>query len=130
MMRLESDLVELCNAALDKTLDQCTAQWKPQNALGVVMAAGGYPMKYQKHKMIHGLPTAQDPHLKVFHAGTRFTPAGVETSGGRVLCVVGLGDTVTHAQKLAYASVAKIHWEDAYYRKDIGHRAIAREAQG
>jgi phosphoribosylamine--glycine ligase len=91
------------------------------------MAAGGYPGSYAKGKVITGLESADSDSQKVFHAGTRLDGDSVTTSGGRVLCVVGLGDSVAAAAREAYAAVDRIQWEDAYFRGDIGHRAIARE---
>lgn len=126
MSRLKSDISELCLAALDKRLDQITAEWDQRFAVGIVMAAGGYPDSYAKEKVISGL----DVHIedtKVFHAGTATDGKDIVTSGGRVLCVVGLADSVTAAQSLAYKRVKHIDWENVYYRDDIGHRAIARE---
>jgi len=132
MLRLQSDLAALCEAALDKKLDTVTAQWDPRAALGVVLAAGGYPGDYRKGDVIHGLPQSEGDTVKVFHAGTQLDGAdartsNVVTSGGRVLCVTALGNTVAQAQQLAYAQVDKIHWEGGFCRRDIGYRAIARE---
>lgn len=125
LMRLSSDLVELCDAALDGTLHDGAASWDPRVALGVVMAAGGYPFEYGKDDAIQGLDVDLDG-TKVFHAGTRLDDGTVLTSGGRVLCVCALGATVAEAQALAYRRVEKISWRHAYYRRDIGHRAINR----
>ncbi len=127
MMRLQSDLVELCQAAIDKKLNTVTTQWDPRAAIGVVMAAGGYPDDYEKGLPIEGLDQVDDADNKVFHAGTAEKDGLVVTNGGRVLCVVSLADTVTEAQKQVYEQVKKIHWKDAFYRTDIGYRAIARE---
>ena len=128
MMRLQSDLVALIEAALDHRLDQVTVEWDSRAALGVVMAAGGYPSAYRKGDVIHGLETGDDKNCKVFHAGTAINAQGeVVTAGGRVLCVVGLGDSVSEAQARAYARVHQISWKDAYFRTDIGYRAIERE---
>ena len=127
MLRLRSDLVELCEAALDGRLDTETAEWEPRPALGVVLAAGGYPDAYRSGDVIKGLEEAGSADCKVFHAGTREQDGNTVTSGGRVLCVVGLGDTVEEAAAKSYEAVDKIIWEDVYYRRDIGHRAIARE---
>lgn len=127
MMRLKSDLVALCLAGLDEKLHKTEAQWDERAALGVVMAAGGYPDDYRKGDVISGLPDGTTENCKVFHAGTQTKNDGVVTNGGRILCVTGLGDTVEDAQATAYATVSKIHWQDAYFRRDIGHRAIARE---
>jgi phosphoribosylamine--glycine ligase len=128
MMRLKSDLAALCDAALDGRLDQVSAQWDNRPALGVVMAAGGYPGSYHKGDIIHGLPEPdKNPNCKVFHAGTRQQDGQVVTAGGRVLCVTALGESVSQAQQNAYELVKTIHWDKVYYRTDIGHRAIARE---
>jgi phosphoribosylamine--glycine ligase len=128
MMRLQSDLAELCLAAIDGKLDKVTAQWDSRAALGVVMAAGGYPDTYRKADVISGLENASASDLKVFHAGTALNDAGeVITSGGRVLCITALGDTVSAAQKRAYEGLKQVSWEQAYYRTDIGHRAVSRE---
>jgi phosphoribosylamine--glycine ligase len=127
MARLKSDLVSLCEATLDGQLSAHEAEWDPQVALGVVMAAGGYPQSYARGKKIAGLPDASLNMPKVFHAGTTIQDDAICTSGGRVLCVVGLGDTVADASNVAYGQVNQISWEDVYYRTDIGHRAIARE---
>ena len=127
MMRLNSDLALLCKATLDGTLGEQTADWDRRAALGVVMAAGGYPGSYAKGLEIAGLESASSDTQKVFHAGTAEAGGHVVTSGGRVLCVVGLGSSVAEAAAESYAAVAKISWEDAYFRRDIGHRAIARE---
>ena len=126
MMRLKSDLAELCNAAIDGRLDTVSADWDDRAALGIVMAAGGYPGSYDKGDPISGLPEdTEDAH--VFHAGTAIQDGEVVTSGGRVLCVTALGDNVTAAQQRAYAVAEGISWKNAYYRRDIGHRAVARE---
>jgi phosphoribosylamine--glycine ligase len=128
MARLRSDLVEICSATLDGTLDQKSTDWDPRASLGVVMAAGGYPESYEKGKPICGLDAIDSDTQKVFHAGTSRDNGNIVTNGGRVLCVVGLGDTVAEAAGDAYDAVDKISWEDVYYRRDIGHRAIARES--
>ena len=129
LLRLRSDLIELIEAALDGRLDRIEARWDPRAALGVVMAAGGYPGTYNKDDVITGLPTQDDPDCKVFHAGTTLKDSVVATNGGRVLCVTGLGATVSAAQSRAYDTVRRIHWSGAQYRSDIGWRAIAREKQ-
>ncbi len=129
MMRLKSDLAELCIAALDGRLDEVTAEWDPRAALGVVMAAGGYPGSYEKGHVIEGLALADSDIAKVFHAGTSIDDDRVVTSGGRVLCVTALGDDVTRAQASAYEAVSKIHWDGVYFRTDIGHRAVLREGR-
>lgn len=127
MMRLKSDLVALCNAALDKTLDRCEAIWDERAALGVVLAAGGYPNDYRKGDVISGLPSAELEDRKVFHAGTKEIDGQVTTNGGRVLCAVGLGHSVFEAQQRAYELTRQINWDGVYYRTDIGYRAVARE---
>lgn len=129
MSRLNSDLVELCLTAIDGKLDTATADWDPRAAIGVVMAAGGYPDSYPKGDVINGLDAVNDINTigKVFHAGTAEKDGNIVTNGGRVVCVVALGDSVTEAQQKAYQAVDKISWDKVYYRTDIGHRAIARE---
>jgi phosphoribosylamine---glycine ligase len=127
LMRLQSDLVGLCEAGLDGTLPQYDARWDSRAALGVVMAAGGYPDTYRKGDAISGLQTAAGLPGKVFHAGTRFEDGNIVTSGGRVLCAVGLGQSVRAAQAEAYQLVHAIHWNLVQYRLDIGYRAIDRE---
>jgi phosphoribosylamine---glycine ligase len=129
MVRMQSDLVELCLAALDGRLDERNAEWDSRIALGVVMAAGGYPDSYNKGDVIDGLTNVATPGVKVFHAGTRVDGGRVLTNGGRVLCVVGLGHSAGEAQQTAYDAVHKISWRNVYYRNDIGHRAIARETR-
>jgi phosphoribosylamine--glycine ligase len=128
MLRLQSDLVALCNAAIDGKLDSVTAQWDPRASLGVVLAAGGYPGDYHKGDVIKGLPETDMEGEKVFHAGTSLDDNGnVVTAGGRVLCACALGDNVGAAQQRAYALVDQISWNNMYCRRDIGHRAIRRE---
>lgn len=127
MTRLKSDFVDLLEAALDERLDQVTADWDSRAAVGVVLAAGGYPDNYAKGAVIQGLDEAATLAGKVFHAGTVEQNGQVVTHGGRVLCAVGLGETVTEAQIQAYELVKALQWEKVYYRTDIGHRAIARE---
>ena len=126
IMRLNSDLVGLCLAAIDGTLDQAQAEWNPQPALGVVMAADGYPGQYRKGDAISGLPENETVNAKVFHAGTRYHDGQIVTAGGRVLCACALGGTVAEAQRKAYEIADKIHWDGVYYRRDIGHKAIER----
>ncbi len=128
MLRLQSDLVVLCQAALDGCLDKHVAHWDPRPALGVVMAAGGYPASYRRGDGIHGLDSNFPSDVKVFHAGTSEVGGTVVTNGGRVLCVSALGTTVAEAQRRAYQGVELIHWDGAFCRRDIGYRAIAREA--
>lgn len=127
MMRLRSDLPALCEAALNKRLDQIEAEWDPRPALGVVLAAGGYPGEYRKGEVISGLPAEENGDSKVFHAGTAARDGQVVTAGGRVLCVCALGDSVAQAQARAYQVAKDIHWNGVFYRHDIGYRAIARE---
>ena len=127
MMRLQSDLPKLCLKALDGDLAGVETQWDPRAAVGIVMAAGGYPASYNKGDVITGIP-ASDDDQKVFQAGTKLDEKGqVLTNGGRVLCATALGSSVTEAQKLAYKQVTQIQWKDAFYRKDIAYRAIERE---
>lgn len=127
MLRLKSDLVALCRAALERRLDQVNTEWDERPSLGVVMAAGGYPGSYAKGAVISGLDGLDSDTVKVFHAGTAEQDGQVITSGGRVLCVTALGDSVSEAQRRAYAAVDAIGWDGAFYRRDIGYRAIARE---
>ena len=127
LMRLDSDLVELCQAAVNGTLNSCEARWDPRPALGVVMAAGGYPGSYPKGQPISGLDDAANPGSKVFHAGTKMADGRVVTAGGRVLCVCATGESVNGAAQAAYARCDQISWDGAFIRRDIGHRAIARE---
>ena len=127
MMRLQSDLVKLCLAAVDGNLDTVKSKWDPRPALGVVMAAGGYPGDYNTQDEIIGLPTESFSDCKVFHAGTSFEKGQVFTKGGRVLCVTALGNTVLEAQQRAYQQVNNIRWHGCFYRHDIGYRAIERE---
>lgn len=127
MFRLESDLVRLCQAAIDGSLATQSVEWHPQPAIGVVMASGGYPGSYDKGHQISGLDSIDDPNVKVFHAGTAEKNGSIVTSGGRVLCVVARDATVSEAQQLAYANVDRIDWDGAFCRRDIGYRAIARE---
>lgn len=126
MMRLQSDLVSLCEAALDGALDRVEAHWDPRAALGVVVAAEGYPGTVHKGDVIASLPP-DTPDCKVFHAGTRIENGALLTHGGRVLCVTALGHSVAEAQRRAYAMVDQISWRGMFYRADIGFRAVARE---
>jgi phosphoribosylamine--glycine ligase len=125
--RLRSDLTQLCEAAVDGGLSELSAQWDPRAALGVVLAAEGYPDAVRKGDVIEGLERAAQLPGKVFHAGTRLEGGKVVTNGGRVLCAVGLGGSVLEAQQQAYALVESIRWNGMRYRRDIGYRAIARE---
>ena len=129
MMRLKSDLVALCDAALDGKLDSATAEWDSRAALGIVLAAGGYPESYRKGDVISGLSENKDTNSKVFHAGTIAKEGDIVTNGGRVLCATALGATVAEAQEKAYDLAKQINWQDVFYRKDIGYRAVAREQE-
>ncbi|MDH5628666.1 MAG: phosphoribosylamine--glycine ligase [Gammaproteobacteria bacterium] len=126
MVRLKSDLVELCLSAIEGNLDQQSVEWDERKTVGIVMAAGGYPDSYAKGNVISGLESEM-PNTKVFHAGTSIDGDEIVTAGGRVLCVVGLGKSVGEAQMLAYERINSIRWQDVYYRDDIGHKAIDRE---
>ncbi|WP_273209443.1 phosphoribosylamine--glycine ligase [Marinobacter subterrani] len=127
MLRMKSDLVELCGAAIDGRLDQCSSDWDERASVGIVLAAGGYPGSYNKGDVISGLPENDTEGEKIFHAGTRLNGDQVVTNGGRVLCATALGNTVTEAQQRAYQLAARVQWDGAFYRKDIAYRAIARE---
>ncbi|MBT8040141.1 MAG: phosphoribosylamine--glycine ligase [Xanthomonadales bacterium] len=127
LMRLQSDLPELCLAAIGGHLDRQRASWDPRACLGVVMAAEGYPGSYGKGLRIEGLQSTFPEHVKVFHAGTAMLDEGVVTSGGRVLCVCALGENVTEAQAEAYAACRQIDWPGAFTRSDIGQKAVDRE---
>jgi phosphoribosylamine--glycine ligase len=127
LMRLRSDLVDLCQRAVNGNLAGVELVWDPRVALGVVMAAGGYPLSYAKGDPISGLDDVDTDTVKAFHAGTALSGDQVVTNGGRVMCVVGLGERVTSAQTCAYAGVARITWRAEYHRDDIGYRAVARE---
>ena len=128
MLRLQSSLVELIEAALAGTLNQTDARWDPRPSLGVVLAAGGYPGDYAKGQVISGLDQASSVDGKVFHAGTALQDGNVVTQGGRVLCATALGDSVKAAQQGAYDLAEKISWDGCFYRSDIGYRAIERES--
>jgi phosphoribosylamine---glycine ligase len=127
VLRLRSDLLTLIEAALAGRLHEVSANWDPRVALGVVMAAGGYPGSYRRGDPISGLPVTPASDCKVFHAGTTHKDGSIVTDGGRVLCVTALGASVRAAQARAYEIVQQITWQDVYYRRDIGYRAIARE---
>lgn len=128
MMRLQSDLVELCLAATRGELDKVTIEFDQRAAVGVVLAAQGYPASYPKGDVISGLATNQSDSAKTFHAGTKLNEQGeVVTNGGRVLCATALGNTVTEAQKAAYELLHQITWQGVEFRTDIAYRAIARE---
>lgn len=123
MSRLDSDLADLVQAALDRRLDKVQAEWNPQTAVGVVLAAVGYPDSPRKGDAVEGVEAANKIG-KVFHAGTAVSDGHTVTNGGRVLCVVGLGDDVKEAKAKAYEAVAEIHFEGMQYRKDIADKAI------
>ncbi len=127
MMRLQSDLCALCNAALDGTLDRAETKWDERCAMGVVLAAGGYPGNYGKGFVIEGLDAPQHDNIKIFHAGTAINADNTVTSGGRVLCVTALADTIAVAQRDCYAAAEKISWDGMTLRRDIGWRAIERD---
>jgi phosphoribosylamine---glycine ligase len=127
MLRMQSDLVAHALAALEGRLDTQHTAWDQRAALGVVLAAGGYPGSYRGGDIIRGLPETEPQGSKIFHAGTAARDGEVVTAGGRVLCVTALGESVTEAQQRAYQLAAQISWDGCYYRKDIGHRAVARE---
>jgi phosphoribosylamine--glycine ligase len=126
-MRLQGDLIDYCNAALDGKLDSVSADWEPRCAVGVVLASGGYPSEYKKGLPISGLEQPTTTDSKVFHAGTKIANDTVVTNGGRVLCATALGDNITEAQQNAYQLARSIHWDDMFYRHDIAFRAIEQE---
>ncbi|MDR9826402.1 phosphoribosylamine--glycine ligase [Vibrio sp. FNV 38] len=129
MMRMESDLVDLCLMAIDEKLDEAESKWDPRASIGVVLAAGGYPADYAKGDVI-SLPEGAVEGQKIFHAGTTNNDAGdVVTNGGRVLCATALGNTVSEAQERAYALTKQVSWNGMFHRNDIGYRAIAREQE-
>ena len=130
MMRLKSDLVTLCEAALEHKLNKVSAEWDGRSAVGVVLAAEGYPGEYRKGDTILGLPLFPNDHVKVFHAGTEEQGDKVLTNGGRVLCVTALGDSVADARLRAYHTAESIRWPGRFFRKDIGWRAVQREERG
>ena len=126
MMRLKSDLADICNKACEGKLENQTLDWDSRKAVGVVMAAKGYPNDYEKGGKIKNLPIEHDG-FKVFHAGTKYVDGDIRSNGGRVLCITALGDSVQSAQKKAYSKLSSIKWDDSFYREDIGYRAIERE---
>jgi phosphoribosylamine--glycine ligase len=127
LFRMRSDLVDVCLSCFDGTLGPAPLEWDSHTTVGVVMASRGYPDAYDKGKPIVGLETATAADAKIFHAGTRLHAGRVVTDGGRVLCVVGAGTTVRAARDAAYNVVRKVTWDGAFYRTDIGHRAVERE---
>lgn len=129
MMRMESDLVDLCLAAIDQKLDQVESKWDPRASIGIVLAAGGYPAAYNKGDVISGLPQVEIEGEKVFHAGTDNKDGNIVTNGGRVLCATALGNSVSEAQQRAYELAKQISWDGMFHRSDIGYRAIAREQE-
>ena len=126
MMRLKSDLADICNKACEGKLENQTLDWDSRKAVGIVMAAKGYPNDYKKGGKIKNLPIEHDG-FKVFHAGTEYVDGDIRSNGGRVLCITTLGDSVQSAQKRAYSKLSSIKWDDSFYREDIGYRAIERE---
>jgi phosphoribosylamine--glycine ligase len=126
MMRLKSDLVELCSAALMGKLNTVGVHWDPRPALGVVLASEGYPGDYNKGQIITGLHDLDSDDTKIYHAGTSQKGHDIVTNGGRVLCVTSLGQSIREARHRAYQVIGKIHWQGIYFRRDIGHRALAR----
>ena len=126
MMRIKSDLADLCFKACENDLENQIIEWDERKSLGVVIAAEGYPFEYEKNKEIKNIPFEEED-LKVFHAGTELSDKGLKSNGGRVLCVTALGSSVQSAQKKAYNAASKITYKDSFYRKDIGYRAIERE---
>ena len=129
MMRLESDLIDLILSTMNGSLSTDIVKWSNDVALGVVMAAGGYPLKYERGKKISGLNKVDSENIKIFHAGTTTKNKDIVTNGGRVLCVVGKGRSTHHANIIAYSMVSKIEWQNEYHRDDIGYRAISRERE-
>ena len=127
LARLRSDIVELCLRACEGSLAGAEVAWDPRASVGIVTASRGYPGSYATGAVIHGIDQDLGPDIKIFHAGTRPQNGETVTSGGRVLCTVALGASVSEAQRLAYDAVATIGWDGAFYRRDIGYRAIARE---
>ncbi|GAA5215448.1 phosphoribosylamine--glycine ligase [Corallincola platygyrae] len=127
MLRMQSDLVDLCLAAIAGELAQKEAKYDPRASVGVVLAAGGYPGDYAKGTVINGLPEGEVEGEKVFHAGTAEKDGNIVTAGGRVLCATALGNTVTEAQQRAYKLAKQISWDGMFHRSDIAYRAIERE---
>lgn len=130
MMRMQSDLVELCLMAIDEKLDEAESHWDPRASIGIVLAAGGYPGDYAKGDVISLPAGAEVEGEKIFHAGTANNANGeVVTAGGRVLCATALGNTVSEAQQRAYQLAKQVSWNGMFHRNDIGYRAIAREQE-
>jgi len=130
MLRMQSDLVAHCLAAIDGKLDSEHSKWDDKASLGIVLAAGGYPGSYEQGLVINGLNEAPDSHdKKVFHAGTKVDNGNIVTAGGRVLCATALGNNVSEAQQNAYALARQISWKNVYMRNDIGYRAVQREQE-
>jgi phosphoribosylamine--glycine ligase len=127
LFRLRSDLVRLCLRCFDGTLGDEPIEWDPRAAVGVVMASRGYPDAYDKGKVISGLDGVKGEDVKIFHAGTRLANGQVLSDGGRVLCAVGRGKSVAAARAKAYDAVDRVTWDGAFWRTDIGYRAVARE---
>ena len=127
MLRLESDLVELCLKACEGKLNEVKSQWNPKASLGIVLAAEGYPGDYRKGDVISGLPQSAVENEKVFLAGVTEQEGKLVTNGGRVLCATALGESVFEAQQKALKLAEQIQWTGRFYRRDIGHRAVARE---
>ena len=127
MLRLKSDLPNLCLMALAGELNMAEVEWDPRPSVGVVLASGGYPSNYRKGDVISGLDTTTNENQKLFHAGTTERDGEIVTSGGRVLCATALGETISKAQTTAYDLANKITWDDVYFRKDIAYKAIERE---
>jgi phosphoribosylamine--glycine ligase len=128
LFRLRSDLVDVISSCFDGTLGNAPLEWDERATVGVVMASRGYPDTYDRGHAISGLEQVAGADVKVFHAGTRLDGHTIVTDGGRVLCVVGAGVSVRAACDTAYSGVRQISWDGAFYRKDIGHRAIERDA--
>tara|TARA_B100001093_G_scaffold366321_1_gene351094 strand:+ start:4454 stop:5737 length:1284 start_codon:yes stop_codon:yes gene_type:complete len=128
MMRIKSDIADLCLKACENKLENQIIEWDERKSLGVVIAADGYPFEYENNKEIKNIPIEGDD-LKVFHAGTKFSNGVLKSNGGRVLCVTALGSTVQSAQEKAYNAASKVTYKDSFYRKDIGYRAIEREVE-
>ena len=127
LMRLNSDLLTLCDAVLDGHIANIDVSWDKRCSLGVVMASAGYPDRYDVGVPIDGLDTPEVDAVKVFHAGTHDRDGQILTSGGRVLCVTALGSDIESARESVYRRIKSIHWQGSFWRTDIGHRALARQ---